>query len=121
MAFLAVVPVPNEQAYCGSNLYLVTLARGLCDTTFVPAGLGGHCPCCLISVLPPVSGWLLKFPTVSVCRQFICSWWIQIAPLLPESLALRLFPTYTIYVCRIERTGSSDTTREGPLEIQEEL
>lgn len=44
-AFLTVVPVPHVQAYCGSNLYLVTLAPRLHDTTFVPAALGGgHSP-----------------------------------------------------------------------------
>lgn len=42
MAFLAVASVPNEQAYCGSNFYLVILASGLCDITSVPAALGGH-------------------------------------------------------------------------------
>lgn len=127
MTFLAVASVPNERAYCGSNFYLVTLAPGLCDTTFVPVALGGHGPRCLISVPPAVSGWLLRFPSVSfpssVCvisSSLPFPGGSRSAPALSTS-NFACFLTHIIHICRMERTCCSDTTREEPVEIQEEL
>lgn len=128
-AFLTVVPVPHVQAYCGSNLYLVTLAPRLRDTTFVPAALrGGHSlpppPAAMSNLYASPSLQLAsKISLFRVCNHFesTFSWWVQTTPLLPSASHFACFPTYTIDVRRMEWMCSSDTTREGPLEIQEEL